>query len=236
MKSFSEILKESTETYDYVIRTIVPVDNEQVGYIKEVLAKYGIVDISKPEKSFLQDSPRDFPNAGLVEIYTITVKTTVPASSYILGQEIREVLNIPDCNIVVRGVNEPLEIQNDIDAEKDQGMTDSVGNPLLSTDPAYHEVDESLNEPVAYGDDYNKRMLAYLAKLAKIRKEKQKIVQPENQESVEEYREDAVDFNKDYDTVKPVPSWDAKDDAEPAVKTSMEGNFQSSDRIKNSRN
>lgn len=236
MKNFFQYLAEATKEYEYRIRTIVPITDVSMAKLKKVLDKYNLISISDPKKTILQDSPLDFPNVGMAEVYIVDIKTGVPASSEVLLQELRGALNIPWSKIVVRSKNDPMEIETQIQNSEDKGLKDSDQDPLLSTDPAYKEYNLSLDEPPSFGDDYNKKFLAYLARVAAERKEVEAVVQPENMKKssfglMSELNKDADDFNKDYDTPKPVPVNRADKSAPEPADVSNEGSFITSKRL-----
>lgn len=236
MKCFLQYLAEAIKQYEYRIRTIAPITDDSIERIKEVLDKYNLVSISKPKKTILQYSPLDFPEVQSAEVYIIDIKTTVPASSEMLVQEIRGALNIPRSELIVRSPNDPMELETIVQDSKSKGLKDSDTDPLLSSDPAYHEYPTDIDEPQAFGDDYNKRFLAYLAKIAADRKTIEAVVQPENQEKnafglMSELNNVSDDFNKDYDTPKPVPTSKADESAKEPADVSNEGSFITSKRL-----
>ena len=115
----------------------------------------------------MQKNPMDFGDLEHAEIYMLDVSTGLPCSSYILQQDIRNILNIPEKYVVVRGENEPIElagkemVQNlELDQEaKKAGMTKAA---LLSTDSEYSDAEKTADGSNYYGDSYNNRLLAYL--------------------------------------------------------------------------
>lgn len=167
MKTFAQYLAESTKEYTYRVKTVVPIDDKFLDRLETVLRKYNIVDVSAPKKTIIQNNPLDFKDIGHAEVFIVDVTTRIPASSYIMQQELRGVLNIPEKYIVVRGKNEPIEIETmgiqaaqEIEAEaKEKGLTPA---PLLSAEPTYQEVDYDAQKDPAYGDEYNKKFLNYL--------------------------------------------------------------------------
>lgn len=167
MKSFHEYLAESVKEYQYRIKSIVPIDDAFLDRLETVLRKYDIVDVSSPKRTMVQKNPLDFKDIGHAEVYIVDVTTRIPASSYIMLQELRGVLNIPEKYLVVRGTNEPLELQTqaiqafaEIEAEaSEKGLTQA---PLLDASPDYEEVDYDAQPEPAYGDAYNKKFLNYL--------------------------------------------------------------------------
>lgn len=238
MKSFFQYLAEATKEYEYRIRTIAPVTDSTIAKIEKVLDKYNLISITKPKKTILQDSPLDFPNVDMAEVFIIDIKTGVPVSSEVLLQELRGALDIPWSEIVVRGKNDPMELETEVQDSDNKGLKDA-DSPLLSSDPAYKEYPISIDEPQAFGDAYNKRFLSFLAKVSAERAEVEAVVQPENQKKsafglMSELNSNSEDFNKDYDTPKPVPANKADKNAPEPADVSNEGSFITSKRLSKS--
>jgi hypothetical protein len=49
---------------------------------------------SKPRKTIVQKAPKDFPNIKEGEVYILQIETRMPASSYLMQQELCGELNI----------------------------------------------------------------------------------------------------------------------------------------------
>jgi len=126
----------------------------------------------------------------------------VPASSYVLATELREVFQLPAANLVVRGSNEPVELE----AEKIEEI--HKDDEALLSQSNYEEADQP--KEVAYGDTYNKKFLGYLAQIKADAEAKAipaiEAVKKANKFSWLAPKDKTVpeDFNKDMDTVKPV--------------------------------
>lgn len=203
MKSFREYLEESKKTYQYRIKTIVPIEDGMMDRIEEVLSKYDALEVSRPKVTILQKNPLDFPDVEAAEVSIVDVTTNLAASSYELQQLLRGVLNIPEKFIVVRGAHEPIEryttdaeLKAEIDAEADsKGLTPA---PLLSTNPVEPENETSVPGEKLYGDKYNMSLLRFL-----------------NANRAAAKPETGEDFNKDQAGVKPVPYWEKGDEDAP---------------------
>jgi hypothetical protein len=218
MKSFKQYLAESTRESSYAIKLAAEPTDAQLDAIESYLKRYDLIDISKPNK--LLNDKVDFSNGANKHIWQITVAIGMPLSSYAMMQELKSALNIPEDYIVVRGSNEPIEIEANEDEflgdvakrAADKGL---VPASRLSTDRFYDDAEQPLATNV-FGDAYNKKFLDYLGKVADDRK-------TDHYEApaplfswidMDKVKDDLVvtdDFNKDYDTPKPVSKGKGKD-------------------------
>jgi hypothetical protein len=222
MKNFYQYLAESTREFSYKIRTVFPLDEVAMLKVNRILARYSPISIIQ-NRTLLHTDPVDFPSVAMAEVYILDILTAIPASSMILQDELRGALNIPAEYIVVRGINEPLELEVEL---MNSPLPDS---PLLGTDyPAS-------DEPQAFGDEYNQRLLDYLAKVAATRKTIDPLIEPQNQDRTKLFSflntEVSDLYNDDRPGVKPVHRNHAKLKALPPAKVAPTGNFQDADRI-----
>lgn len=204
MKTFYQYLAESVKEYKYRVKTIVPLDDGALKRMETCLAKYDLVSFAKPKKTIVQNHPLDFKNVSQAEVVIVDFVLRMPVTSYALLQEIRKLLGINENQIVVRGENEPVELEAqkiiaDLEAAKED-------KPAMLDDATYSEYDAE--KEVAYGDEYNKKLLNYLAQIAADRDEALAVEQTEPVKALfgwlKPNTEVADDFNKDHDTVKPV--------------------------------
>lgn len=169
-KSFSDYIEQSEREYSVRIKTLVPLDDQAVEYIERILNKYVLKDMTKPVKTIMQKHPMDFSDVNNAEVYIVDVVTALPISAYVLQQELKLALNIPEKYIVVRNANDPREVENQNQAARDEIDMTAMDKKLspasrLSTCQEYDD-DElgTLEEPV-YGDEYNSKFLEYLAQI-----------------------------------------------------------------------
>lgn len=169
MSMLREYLAQTERKYHYRVKTVVALDDETMDRIEGVIAKYLPLDISVVEKSIFQRHPMDFPGIENREVYWVDITLGLPASAYILQQDIRAALSIPEKFIVVRMDNEPTEVETqrinavadmEIEATKDGYERDA----LLNQGKEYPEAVE-VEATDLYGDVYNGRLLDYLKKL-----------------------------------------------------------------------
>jgi len=159
-KAFRNYIQEQEKVYSLRLKFATPIDDEDVNWIERVLQKYVLLDITTPTKTIRQRHPLDFSGVQNAEVWIVDIKCGLPVSSYILKRELQLALNISENFIVVRGENDPLEIEtqrlnalDDIDDE----ATDRKLSPAsrLSTNSEYDKDERGdLKEPV-YGNEYN---------------------------------------------------------------------------------
>ncbi len=171
LKSFKGYLEDNTREYNYRIKTISELTEKDMEYIERVLKKYVLIDITKPTKTIIQKHPLDFQNVKNAEVWIVDITTALPASEYILQQELKLALKLSDSAVVVRAENNPLEVYTQQMNAKEENMMVAQEEGLspaarLSTDSSYDK-DElgELEEPI-YGDEYNKKFRESLAKVA----------------------------------------------------------------------
>lgn len=236
MKSFKEYLAESSRTWTYVIKLAIEPTPEQVAAIGSYLEQFGLSELREPELE-IGDS-LDFSDIKNHKVYQINFTTRQPLSSYVTMEGLRDVLNIAEKLIVVRGATEPVELNADrrmTELGFDTMAKDQQLKPAarLSTDRLYLDVEQP---PVldVFGDAYNKRFLDYLASVKSTRtSDRYQAPAPlfswlqMDEVNPKEPQQDMADFNARYDTPKPVyePSSSIVADPTPRSGLGSEGNF-----------
>jgi hypothetical protein len=175
--SFLKYLSESEKSYKYRIKTVAVdlSESEILDRIEFYLQRFKLIDMSRPFKTILQKVPLDFPNVTNAEVYMIDIETAFPLSSYVAAQELRVLLGIPENLLVVRGANEPIEIETQLINQKQEVADaaeekDLVPAPLLNTEPVYPDSEQTAAGQNYYGDSYNSRLLDTLQQIADERK------------------------------------------------------------------
>ena len=224
MKTFYHYLAEAEKTYKYRVKTVVEANDDFLDRMERALVKYDLVDVSRPKKTIVQYYPRDFRDVEAGEVYIIDIETRMPASSAVLQQELVSALECAARFIVVRGENEPAELESvKLAADLENGEDAEPAEALLN-DAEYGEVENKEPEQ-DFGDDYNERLLGYLAKVT-AENDKTTIV-PENGEKMFNWLKDVTpgeDFNKDIDAPKPVHRSDAKMNAKDPTRVGSQKN------------
>lgn len=223
-------IAETERTYHYRIKTVVPLDDKALDKIERAILKYQPLDMSAPKKTIFQSQPLDFPTIMNAEVYIVDVNLGLPASSYVLQQELRLALDVPEKFVVVRGEGDPTEVETqridaehnmDLDAQK-KGLKPSS----LLDNEKYEEIDGPKGEDL-YGTTYNSRFLNYLAKVEKDRASK--VVDPKTPLFTwMAPHEKAEDYNAN---VKDAPKLgDAGGDSEIKVNVNPKGNLNDDGR------
>jgi hypothetical protein len=208
VKTFDDYLNEVEKKYNFRIKTVSPLTGLELAKIENSLRKYSIKYVSPIRRTIIQDHPLDFQDVINTEVYIVDITTGYPASSYILQQELRLALNIPEKFIVVRGENEPMETETarlqTLSATARKAEKDNL-SPAATLSTNSHDYDAGPRADELFGDKYNGLFLQYLAD---VRRDRQlKIDAPKPLFTNIEMPEMPVggdDFNAGYDTVKPV--------------------------------
>ena len=242
MKSFREYLAESTREYGYVIKLAAEPSDEQLDAAERYLTQFGLVEMTVPV--VLSGDTRDFIDEPNQTVWQINFVTTMPLSSYITMEGLREVLNVPEKNIVVRTATEPVEEYTD-DFMTDRGFQkiakdDNLTSAArLDTDRFYQDIEQPVAKDI-YGDSYNKRFLDYLAGVKATRHTDEYHAPAPlfswmdmHKVSPREPVQDMADFNAQYNTPKPVTRANATmpDDPTPHSGLGPEGNFDDGAQI-----
>ncbi len=167
MKSFTEYLTESKNTYTFRIKLAKELSGDDLSRIENHLAKYDVQKVSAPTKLMLQSTPYDFPQLRGYEIFVVEFETNLPASAYQIQTEIQALLGISDGFMKVRSDKEPLEQREQ--ALSNEKSDDEEVSSLLS-DSTYSEADE-INAEEFFGDKYN---TSFVQELLKLKKEQEK--------------------------------------------------------------
>lgn len=215
MKTFKTLLAESQNEYHYRLKTVVKPDDVKMDDIERLLSRYKLVTIDSPKMYDAKQDSLAFRDIENADVYYLDFVIGVPVSAYILQQELRAALNLPEKFLVVRSDNEPVEVyssQNDLLRKLDQ-KAKAEGHPedasLLSTDRFYLDAEQPLVKD-AFGDGYNKRLLNQLSKIASERKTQTFETSSDLNDVAEinktkrEPSQDVADFNAGFDTPKPV--------------------------------
>ena len=215
MKTFKTLLAESQNEYHYRMKTVVPVDDDRMDHIERLLKRYQLLNINKPEKVDSKTDILSFRDIENAEVYMVDFVIGLPMSAYILQQELRAALSLPEKFIVVRADNEPIEVlsSQNILMRKLDAKAKEEGHPepgsLLSTDRFYLDAEQPLVSDV-YGDKYNMKLLNLLSKIAAERKNQTFQTSSDLNDVAEimktsrEPNQDTEDFNARFDTPKPV--------------------------------
>lgn len=213
MRSIKEYIAESTREHAYILKMAVEPSKTQVNTVESLLRGYGLVHFSNLKK--VEDERFDFFDIPSRDVYSIRFVTKAPLSSYVIMQDIKNALNMPEKYVVVRTSNEPVEVEAEDERFKDKVAAEAEEDgmrpaPLLSIKQFYDDAEQPTTDGL-FGDDYNRKFLSYLAGIKTTRPTDEvdppsplfswidmKKVKPA------EPVQDAADFNARHDTPKPV--------------------------------
>jgi hypothetical protein len=204
MKSFYEYLSAVKKEYNYRLKFAHLLDDEALDKIEKILSHYDVIEISKPKKSILCRDHIDFPDMGPIESYTISIVSERPISPPSLINDLKTCLNVTDRAIKVRNANDDLAVADRF-AEEMANVDEVSGDNLVATNIGTLEIPEE-NE-VAYGDDYNQKLLSYLAQIQSTKAEE--FEKATGHKSMFDWLDvdtatDDAQYNNDIKTLKPI--------------------------------
>jgi hypothetical protein len=179
--TFKQYLAESEKTFNYRLKTVSLLDKKAVASIEKYFQRFNLVKISTVRKTPLQKTPLDFESVSNREVFMLDVTLGLPISSFIMQRELVGILGLPGDYLLVRGENDPIEIQTDVMQQQSEiaaqaAKKNLTADSLLGTDSVYPEAEQTADGSNYYGDSYNSRLLSYLQTIADERKEKEKVV------------------------------------------------------------
>lgn len=159
MKSFTQYLQESKQSWKFKIKTIHPLTDEQSDRIEKHLMKYDSNGLGAEKKTMLQSTPRDFPNHRGYEVYTYEFETNLPVSGHQIKIEIGNMLGLNETTFKIKGDHE-IDVDDHEEKEAESVLADAE----------YSEA-EKVNSEEYYGDKFN---TSFVQELLKLRKDKEK--------------------------------------------------------------
>ena len=240
MKSLQNYITESAKEHVYHIKLACKPSEEQLTAIESYLKIYDLTNFSKPVE--LKDDKIDFFDIMQKQVHCIKFATMMTVSPYVLQQQLRDATQIPEKFIIVRSIDDPVDIaaseqlfkQKSDEEAKKQGFT-MAG--MLDTERTYDK-DEEPTIADLFGNDYNKAFLANLAKIKANRKSTE--IEPKSglfswldkhKVTEQEPVQDTSDFNAHIDTPKPAIANNSHADVIDPKDLGLEGNFD--DGVKN---
>jgi hypothetical protein len=149
MKSLKQYLSESEKTYEFKLRTIVEMSDEQLDKLERYLAKYNVESVSAPRKSIMQKNPAGFGDIGPAEVHSIEFNTKLPTTPAALQEELSNATGVPLSALRVHYKNESVLIDEE---EKDSEGKPSKPKSVLA-DANYKDA-EKVKHKDYYGNDF----------------------------------------------------------------------------------
>lgn len=220
MKTIKDYLAESALSYVFTIKFANQPTQEQTDTIAAWLKRYDLREIQTPQ--LIENSHKDFIDIPNRQVYEMQITLGMPISQYILLQDLTRAANISEKYMVVRAQNEPIEQYARYDVwsrqqDAEEKAKGDVPAARLSTDRQYLAAEQPTVDPL-FGNEYNKKLLSYLAGVAEARPTMHQQAPAElfswlQMEDIApgEPKQDTSDFNAHLDTPKPVSKGDDKD-------------------------
>jgi hypothetical protein len=215
MKSFKQRLLESQREFHYRIKTVVELNDTRLEDMERLLSRYKLIHMGHVQKVDGELNSLEFTDVENADISFVDFVIGVPVSAYIIQQEMRAALNVPEKFLVVRADAEAQEVEGAriqlLQTLDKVSTSDGFTKPgsLLSTDPEYLDAEQPMYTQV-YGDQYNKKFLNLLSKVASTRSSDQiyphaDLISPEQRAThAKLFNAHVPDFNAAHDTPKPV--------------------------------
>lgn len=170
MPTLFEYIEQLKEKHEVRVKIACEVTDDMMDRIERHLQKYDAEKVSSPSKTILQARPLDFPNLEMGEIYIIDFTSNLPVSNEMLKQELARLLNVSEGLVVVRGVNEDREIEQE--EEKFQDKKEEYKVKLGADYDKSEGSDVKASE--LFGDKFNNSLLKELKKISDSKKKEMK--------------------------------------------------------------
>jgi len=143
MPTLLEYINQLQHEHKYRVKMVFQPSEKQLESLERHLKKYDALEVGRPEKLMLQATPRDFPQHGGHEVVQLDVVTRLPASQYVLGEELIRLLNVPEGTLKVFDWNEPFmkdeelkEVPEEYEVLTGSEYTEKESNPVKAEEVA----------------------------------------------------------------------------------------------------
>jgi len=119
MKNFADYLTESKKTYEFKIGVAGTLPDHFEDMIETSLQKFGCTKMSSGKKTPIQERPLDFPQLENMEVTYYEIECAYPTTVQVLQEYIGSCCKIPQSHIIVRNPNEPQEVYQEEEIEKE---------------------------------------------------------------------------------------------------------------------
>lgn len=101
MKTFTQYLTESKQTYSYKIKVAGGCDAECIKHLEEKLGRYDIIKMSEPKTTPVMEDPLDFPGVKNMEVCMFELELNYPAGQQELFAMIESCTQKPQSQIKI---------------------------------------------------------------------------------------------------------------------------------------
>lgn len=154
MKSLQQYLTESEKTYNFRLRTVAAMSDEQLEKLETHLARYNVESVSAPKTSIIQRSPAGFGDIGPSAVSTMEIVTHLPCTPNVMQEEVAAATGIHIGAIRVYNEGEFVEEEEIIEEE----TTDEESKSVLA-DADYSDADK-----VEHKDNFGNEFVANFVK------------------------------------------------------------------------
>ena len=146
---FTNYLAEAKKIYEFNIGIAGELPENCADSLETCLNRYSVASMSAGKKTPIQERPLDFPQLSNCEVTYYEAGLNYPTTPQVLSEYIAQCCDIDRANIIVRNVNEPQEIYQNI---KDDGAyeikleTEDMGGDSAQDDVGGAPVKEFFNE------------------------------------------------------------------------------------------
>lgn len=156
MKSFKHYLAEAVKEIPVRIKLATEVNDNMVDTVENELQRYDVVSVSKPVKTIMQEHPLDFgTKIKNREVHIIDAVVRMPMSFETFRRNLSDKLAIPYDYVVVKGENDPLEGENELEIKRNTANPEDY-EPKVGQD--YTE-EESKVEGEHFGEKHKENFL-----------------------------------------------------------------------------
>jgi hypothetical protein len=156
MKSFKHYLAEAVKEIPVRIKLATEVNDNIVDTVENELQRYDVVSVSKPVKTIMQEHPLDFgTKIKNREVHIIDAVVRMPISFETFRRNLSDKLAIPYDYVVVKGENDPLEGENELEIKRSTANPEDY-EPKVGQD--YTE-EESKVEGEHFGEKHKENFL-----------------------------------------------------------------------------
>ena len=109
MKKFSEYLTESNKTYKFIVRIAGDLPEQCDESLNTCLGRFQCVNVSKPKRTPIQETPMDFPTLRNTEVHTWEVEIKYPTTKQVMQEYIAQHCGVQNSHVNVRAEGDPVE-------------------------------------------------------------------------------------------------------------------------------
>jgi hypothetical protein len=160
MKSFKQYLAEAVKEIPVRIKLATDVNDDMVDCIEAELQRYDVVSVGNPTKTIMQEHPLDFgTKIKNAEVFIIDAVVRMPMSFETFRRNLSDKLAIPYDYVVVKGENDPLEGENELEVKRNTANPEDYETKIGQD----YTDEESKVEGDHFGEKHKENFLKTLA-------------------------------------------------------------------------